>query len=220
MAISNVSSNLRAGVCTFATRPQAPFTGQVIFEVDTKQTLVWQGSAWVMLTDADQPPGLQLIVSRTASAESSVSVDGCFTTEFQNYRIEWAGSLSTAVEMRLELRNSGSNKTNTEYIWQGIDRNGASTISSFGSDAKQSYLYFSNGSGADNLTFSSVDVFRPKDEFRTGFLWNTGFEWTSNTFYWRTGMGYFDLSDSCDGFRIYTSTGTLTGTIRVYGYRN
>jgi len=46
MAISNVSSGLRPGVCTSTTRPQAPFEGQMIYETDTDKVLVWNGTAW------------------------------------------------------------------------------------------------------------------------------------------------------------------------------
>ena len=46
MAISNNSTGLRPGVCTSTTRPTAPYTGQKIFETDTKNELTWDGSAW------------------------------------------------------------------------------------------------------------------------------------------------------------------------------
>jgi len=46
MGISNVSSNLRPGICTFSTRPTAPYEGQMIYETDTDSVLVWTGSAW------------------------------------------------------------------------------------------------------------------------------------------------------------------------------
>lgn len=46
MAISNNNTGLRTGVCTSTTRPSAPYTGQKIFETDTKNELTWDGSAW------------------------------------------------------------------------------------------------------------------------------------------------------------------------------
>jgi hypothetical protein len=51
----------QSGVCTSTTRPASPFEGQVIYETDTNRVLVWDNSAWVMVLDTDQPPGLQLI---------------------------------------------------------------------------------------------------------------------------------------------------------------
>lgn len=49
MGISNNASGLRPGVCTSTTRPTAPYTGQVIYETDTLQTLVWNGTAWAYI---------------------------------------------------------------------------------------------------------------------------------------------------------------------------
>jgi len=50
MAISNNSTGLRPGVCTSSTRPTAPYEGQMIYETDTNNSLVYNGSAWVCIT--------------------------------------------------------------------------------------------------------------------------------------------------------------------------
>lgn len=44
------SSIIKPGVCTSTTRPAAPYDGQMIYETDTKISLVYNGSAWVCLT--------------------------------------------------------------------------------------------------------------------------------------------------------------------------
>jgi hypothetical protein len=41
---------IQPGVCTSSTRPTSPFTGQYIFETDTLNTLVYNGTAFVCLT--------------------------------------------------------------------------------------------------------------------------------------------------------------------------
>ena len=46
MSISNNSTGLRPGVCTFATRPANPYLGQAIYETDTGKYLTWDGSIW------------------------------------------------------------------------------------------------------------------------------------------------------------------------------
>lgn len=50
MAINNLGTGLRPGVCTSLTRPTAPYEGQVIYETNTDKTLVWNGSAWLFLS--------------------------------------------------------------------------------------------------------------------------------------------------------------------------
>jgi hypothetical protein len=41
---------IQPGVCTSSTRPASPFEGQAIYETDTKNTLTYNGSAWVCTT--------------------------------------------------------------------------------------------------------------------------------------------------------------------------
>ena len=56
MAISNNSTGIRPGVCTFATRPATPYTGQLIYETDTNRLLHWNGSAWTVDSDPTWVP--------------------------------------------------------------------------------------------------------------------------------------------------------------------
>jgi hypothetical protein len=47
MSISNFgAAGVKPGVCTSTTRPTTPYTGQIIFEVDTGLLRVWDGSVW------------------------------------------------------------------------------------------------------------------------------------------------------------------------------
>ena len=52
MAISSAlgTGSLTPGVCTSTTRPTAPFEGQMVYELDTNNTLIYNGSAWVCIT--------------------------------------------------------------------------------------------------------------------------------------------------------------------------
>jgi hypothetical protein len=49
MAISNLSSGFRPGVCTSTTRPTTPYAGQTIFETDTNKFLHWTGTSWELI---------------------------------------------------------------------------------------------------------------------------------------------------------------------------
>ena len=44
---SGASSVIKPGVVTSSTRPSSPFVGQMIYETDTRKTLVFNGSAFV-----------------------------------------------------------------------------------------------------------------------------------------------------------------------------
>lgn len=42
-----IDNGLGALLCTSTTRPASPFSGQLIWQTDTKSGFVWNGSAWV-----------------------------------------------------------------------------------------------------------------------------------------------------------------------------
>ena len=51
------SSLIKPGVIdNTAARPASPYEGQVIFQKDTDQLLVWNGSAWVIPNQKTQNP--------------------------------------------------------------------------------------------------------------------------------------------------------------------
>lgn len=55
--MNQVRDNTEVGhfVCTSASRPASPGTGQMIFETDTNKVLVWNASAWVDVYPATLP---------------------------------------------------------------------------------------------------------------------------------------------------------------------
>ena len=50
-SVVGAQSIVKPGVCTSSTRPASPYDGQVIYETDTDKALVWDGSAWDILSD-------------------------------------------------------------------------------------------------------------------------------------------------------------------------
>lgn len=54
-------------VVTSSTRPGSPFTGQQIYETNTKLTYVWSGSAWVL----QSPPVTIFVQSATPTANAA-----------------------------------------------------------------------------------------------------------------------------------------------------
>ena len=75
------SSLIRPGVIdNTAARPASPYEGQVIFQKDTDQLLVWNGTAWVIPNQTTQnPEGLELVKTQTiGTSVSSISVTSVF----------------------------------------------------------------------------------------------------------------------------------------------
>lgn len=234
MAISNSASGFRPGVCTSTTRPVSPFNGQVIYETDTKQTLVWQGSAWVMLTDADTPPGLQLIKSETGVTATNASprgVESVFTSDFRNYRIMWEASQSGATgDVNIQFYTGTNTPVTTGvygYHWGGsyvssvpaYNFNAWSTTSPF---SPSTSLYMGSSIGTGYSAHGWLDVFSPQISGTSTRYAGQAFTAYTGTWYNTslTGSGGSEASTQYTGFRWIPSAGTATITYRIYGYRD
>lgn len=212
-SIIGASSVIRPGVCTSTTRPSSPYDGQVIYETDTQQTLVYNGSGWVMLTDANQPPGLQLIKTQTiGTAVSSVTVSDVFSSDFSNYRIviDNVGASQNNAGFKFVLNGLTSGVYGVLFYdlytgaATGYDRQNNGSVMNVG---------FTSTVGGVNTVF---DVLGPNLAQRT----HVSGQWSQDNYF-----GWFSYIASnttqYTGFVLSSGTGTTTGgTVRVYGYRN
>ena len=221
MAISNVSSGLRPGVCTSTTRPQAPFEGQMIYETDTHRVLVWDNAAWVMIADTDTPPGLQLVASSaftSITAASPLNMIGVFVSEFTNYRIVFNTTSATAnVGISIQLMNGSSPATGSDYRFAaaGASSNGSSSNNGSATHARIETTL----TAKDGTIGTSVDLYQPQKAIRTNFFGDWWYDDGGSIIYRRYG-GVHNLANAYDGFRIYPDVGTMTGNVRVYGLRD
>ena len=218
MAISNISSNLRPGVVTSTTHPTSPYHGQVIFETDTNRTLVWDNSAWVMIADTDQPPGLQLIETKTFSSQTSVSFTEKLTSEFRNYTI--LGNLYGLANDGLlaRMRVGSTDTTTASYRYNQFEMSSSPVSVSLATGQTSWYISNFANSGVDSCAFK-MTLFSPQVAGLTSYEVDTAFEWTSNTFYARKTIGQFDATTQFNGISFFASQ-AMVGTMSLYGYRN
>lgn len=233
MALSNYLPSSRInqpGVCTSTTRPVSPYEGQVIYETDTDRVLVWNNSAWVdPSTGKAERSGLVKIVPSGAtngtvgangdvtigSAVSSITITGCFTSEFDNYLITLIGGLTSNsnIDLRMTLRTSNGSTSTTGYY--------AALIYSTMDSATPLAYNISNGGYWANSACSNgtkpnmyANVLNPNIADYT-FITNSFIR--SNAV--GTHQGWHTVSTAYNSFVLTCSSGTITGgTIRVYGY--
>jgi hypothetical protein len=219
MGISNYKPNSRlaqAGVVpNAAARPASPYEGQVIFQVDMKRTLVWDGAGWVDLsTGTDNQPGLELVKTQTiGSAVSSVTVSDVFSAGYDNYKItisDGVGSTNILIHFRLGSTNSGYD----QFAITGTPTSNTVTGAGLTSQTAFQAMGRASPSGID----SSIELFSPFIEKQT-IIRSDNLRPNSGIGGWF--HGYLANTTSYTDFTILTDTGTLTGgKIRVYGYRN
>jgi hypothetical protein len=160
-------------------------------------------------------PGLTLITAESFSAVSSVSLNNCFTTTYENYRIMMQVSGSTTITgVALRMRASATDATGANYNWQGsIGRTGAVLGSGTDSDTSARIIQEQTTGTAP----VSMDIFRP---FIAGSTLATYQSYRLLDNYGAVHSFVHSLATSYDGFTLFPSSGTITGIIRVYGYRD
>ena len=161
---------------------------------------------------APDPGGLTLITSETFSAVSSVSVDGCFTSAYENYRIvlQGNGSVGTA-SIFMRLRASGTDDAGTNYQ-RGVIlmTNVSGPTASFASATEAGV-----GGIGDTVHSADILVTRPQKAAQSTIQaqnvnGTTGFQFVL------FGNNH-TLSTAHDGFTIIAGSGTISGLVRVYG---
>ena len=153
------------------------------------------------------------------SGASSVSLNGCFTSAYFNYKIViYLTSPSGSNTIRFRTRSSGSDLTSSVYR----------TVAFYSNSAANSYggLESSSTGSYGALSYSGVqgnaiefDIFNPQITNYTHLRSTSTFADGTNMFLLGTGT-VVNNTTSYDGFTIYPAAQSITGTIRVYGYKN
>ena len=220
------SSLIKPGVIDNSTqRPASPYEGQVIFQKDTDQMLVWNGTAWVIPNQTTtNPEGFELITTQSFSAQTQVDFVNVFTNNYANYRIVFEEMTHTANgEFLWRLRDSGGVISTSNYLTQRLEQVGAAVTPVASGVVSQFFPTFIIGSGTTAAAVSGfVDIFQPQVASKyTRFSGQFTRSDSTTSIYSLTCTGLFSLTTVCTGFSLIRhSTSTMSGTIRVYGYRN
>jgi hypothetical protein len=114
MAISsNGLAGLKPGVVdNTAARPASPFEGQMIYQKDTDQILVWNGSSWLLVPPTASPEftGTPLAPTATAGTNTTQIATTAFVTAVNNVRGAYTAYTPTIGGFTL-----GNGTINTRY---------------------------------------------------------------------------------------------------------
>jgi len=156
--------------------------------------------------------GMVLLNTTSFSAVASQSINDVFTSTYSNYRIIFDCSNSTSASMSFRVRVSGSDLTTNTYKY-GHNINGyTNSVSADGSSSSSAWVI----GYADGASFTTIlDLINPQATKNTFGIYAVARD--SSTF---AGGALVNNSTSYTGFTIFSSSGTLTGTVRIYGYNN
>jgi hypothetical protein len=157
--------------------------------------------------------GLVLLNTTTFSAQSSVSFNNVFSSTYTHYKVVWNGTSSTGFSpINLRARSNATDVTSGYYC--------ASRWDSYNGTSGSSDV--SNGGFATLFIGWSIPTNFHFDTFATGNdLFFTGLGHGTDVRVTRmAGVGGGAGGVPVTGFTIFPTSGTITGTFRIYGYRN
>jgi hypothetical protein len=160
--------------------------------------------------------GLWKTGATTVSAQSTLDVISCFSSDYQNYRVMVSVQSSTSTSLRFRFF-SGLNTPETGLVY---DRFGFSWATSATNQVSpnESSLYLGTIGSTANFRFTSgIDVFNPNTTIHTNVM---PYSWFSDTGAVAFMTGRIETTTQYTGLRLFCDTGTISGTVRVYGYRD
>lgn len=188
--------------------------GQVLTADSTAST----GLAWATPASTS---AFDLITTSTISASSSHSVNNCFTSTYANYRaiVTLSAVSGDNVEIGLRLRASGTDTT-ANYSAQRIFASGASANADQNNNGTDEWFIGVADKDFNGKVFYSIEFSNPNVAASTNYMAMSSGAIASP--FLSFAGGYQADSTQFDGFTIFpfAGGGTMTGTIRVYGYEN
>lgn len=157
--------------------------------------------------------GLVLIATQSFTAASTVSVDNCFTSTYENYLVAVNASGSSDQLTYMRLRASGSDNTAASYNTQSLSAN----VSTVSTSRVSSGTTWCVGALSTNQNALSVNLYLPAVAVTTVFRALNSY--ASSGAYIFDQSGSHSVASSFDGFTVYPASGTITGSLQVYGYR-
>jgi hypothetical protein len=157
--------------------------------------------------------GLTHITTQSFTTASTVSINNCFSSSYSNYHVVIEHLSSEAAQTQaVRMRVAGAdNTTASSYVRERLlSVNQVVTGNSTTSDM------FNSLAPANTLTSTAMFIFtRPFEAVDTGILSVAGRSTSIGI-----SAGNHNQATSYDGFSFIAGAGTMTGVIRVYGYRN
>jgi hypothetical protein len=207
-----------AGTAARASAIPTPSTGMTSYigvtgTATIPQLETYTGSAW------QTPYGSTLVANVSFSGASAVNIDNVFTSTYQNYKLVFnftASTISAGAGIAWRGRTGGSTIATGIYFSQYVRGTGTTVNAFTGGDAAlggisslyPTYVQFETHLASPQLAQVTTST--------TACLYTDGAGGGNTQLIcaWANGTNQFD------GIAIAPTSGTITGTVRIYGLRN
>jgi hypothetical protein len=183
--------------------------GQVLTADSTAAT----GIKWA--TPATTSSGLVYVGQGTFSAASSATLDNCFTSTYRNYILVFDYTASGGSDINVTFRTGGTDNTNSSYYSEQLAAYGSNVVAANASSQTSAKVAAGSGNGG----LLNATIFAPEATAITR-IESRGHKDVGGSAETHVYNAGFNATTSFDGIKISASSGTLTGTFRVYGLAN
>lgn len=170
--------------------------------IDTTLYTINAGSAKV---------GMHLLNTTAFTSQSSVSITNIFNSTYDNYHIELRLDVSTPATILLRMGNGGVFNSSNNYGYGGYLSANTSSSGTFGGGVGSG---FNLGEALTQFT-SSINLLSPNLTKNT----NANYHGSSDAYYAWNYAGGMTVSTAYTDLGLVITSGNMTGTISVYGYR-
>ncbi len=196
---------LGSGVDTSFVDLKGGTTGQVL----SKTTNTDLDFTWITPASGD----LVLLNTTSFSAVSSQSISDVFSTTYNNYKILLKGTTTGNTAINFRMRVSGADATGANYTFQTIDASGSNIVTSQTASATSANF----AALATDMSNAQMMLFSPFLAEATSFHTLSAFNVGGARYYQYAGS--HSLATSYTGLTIATASGSMTGTISIYGFK-
>jgi hypothetical protein len=164
--------------------------------------------------------GMTYITGASFTDLSAQSINNCFTSTYQNYRIVGrVKCITTNSTAYIRLRVGGADNTSSNYqsVYEFTEIGAA--VTGIVRKASETAGWIVNSTHNVGYVEFSMDVYAPQISLETQFS-AVGAQKFDTSYYSANGGGVFNATTSFDGFTIYNAGQNITGEVRVYGYQN
>lgn len=203
-----------AGTATRSSAITTPVEGMYTHLQDTDRLEFWNGSAW------RSPGGMTLLNTTSFTAQTQVDITNVFSSEFDNYRVVISANITTIATVNLRVRPlAGGTAPTTLFLSAQQNFNLGNGNVQTTNLATTGWLVGWIPQSPDGSVMS-FDLTKPFLTANTALAGN--FTGTATNAYAAFGFFGGTLGDttSYNGLRLFITSSTMTGTVRIYGYRN
>ena len=194
----------------------ANFTeGMISYLDNTNQVEYYSGSTWASIAPVSTQ-GLTLLNTTSFSGVSSVSApNSTFNATYDNYVVRFNDITfsSTASYANVRMRAAGSDYSGAEYRQQFFQSNSTTLTGARSTGTSWDGIAY----GTTGMSFCAMEIQSPYLAKVTQTQWFTNFDTTTNIIGFQKSASV-NTTTSYDSLTIISQTGTISGSMSIYGF--